>query len=98
MVDQGDIIKVEGIKNLVLVLSKPLYNETGKIIGCPIVSKKQESSFQVEVPLEDKIFYVESDSLKQLDISARGYRVNGRIPLGRLMIVVDMINAIIEVI
>lgn len=48
------------------------------------------------------ILYTLSDEqirqLKQLDISTRGFRVQGHIPLGRLMIVVDMINAIIEII
>ena len=63
MVDQGDIIKVEGIRDLVLILSKSAYNETGKIIGCPIVTKKTESSFQVEVPIDSKTFYAQSDSL-----------------------------------
>ena len=32
MVHQGDILKVEKIKNLVLVVSKDFFNETGEII------------------------------------------------------------------
>ena len=35
---QGDIIKVEKIKPPVLVVSKDFFNESGEIIGCPIIA------------------------------------------------------------
>ena len=36
MVHQGDILKVEKIKNPVLVVINDFFNETGEIIGFPI--------------------------------------------------------------
>ncbi len=96
MVEQGDIIKIEGIKGKAAVISKTKYNESGKIIACPIISKHTSSSFLVEFPFDGDIKYIASDSVKQLDISARGFRVVGRVPLSALIVVIDMINAIIE--
>ena len=39
---QGDIIKVEKIKPPVLVVSKDFFNESGEIIGCPIIGDSNE--------------------------------------------------------
>lgn len=36
MVSQGDILKIEGIRHPVLVVSKDFFNTSGEIIGCPI--------------------------------------------------------------
>lgn len=98
VIDQGDILKVEGVKNLVLVISKPLYNESGKIIGCPIVSTEFQGTFKVPFNLEGKHFYAVSDSIKQLDVSQRGFSTKGHMPLGQLMVVIDMLESIIEII
>ncbi|MCR5195879.1 MAG: hypothetical protein K6D38_06140 [Pseudobutyrivibrio sp.] len=96
MVEQGDIIKVEGIKGTAAVISKTGYNQSGCILACPIIAKRTRSSFLVEFPFEGDIRYIASDSVKQLDISTRGYRVVGQVPLSALIVVIDMINAIIE--
>ena len=42
-VHQGDVIKVERIKAPVLVASKDFFNESGEVIGCPILDKSSES-------------------------------------------------------
>ena len=42
---QGDIIKVEKIKPPVLVVSKDFFNESGEIIGCPIIGDSNEGHF-----------------------------------------------------
>ena len=39
MVEQGHIIKIEGIKYPALVVSRNLYNESGRVIVCPVVSE-----------------------------------------------------------
>ena len=98
MVDQGDILKVEGIKSQILVISKSLYNESGKVVACPLLNSQTDSSFLVEIQLADEKYFVESDSVKKIDIAKRGYRVVGRAPLAKLMIVLDMVQAIIEIV
>lgn len=36
-IHQGDILKIEKIKHPVLVVSKDFFNNSGAIIGCPII-------------------------------------------------------------
>ena len=44
---QGDIIKVEKIKPPVLVVSKDFFNESGEIIGCPIIADSNEGPLHI---------------------------------------------------
>ena len=54
MVHQGDILKVEKIKNPVLVVSKDFFNETGEIIGCPIFDHSIGSPLHIEIETENR--------------------------------------------
>mgnify|MGYP003184834165 CR=1 FL=1 len=36
-IQQGDVLKVEKIKDPVFVASKNFFNQSGEIIGCPIL-------------------------------------------------------------
>ena len=39
-IQQGDVLKVEKIKDPVFVASKNFFNQSGEIIGCPILGEK----------------------------------------------------------
>ena len=44
-IQQGDVLKVEKIKDPVFVASKNFFNQSGEIIGCPILGESTESHF-----------------------------------------------------
>lgn len=50
---QGDIVKIERVKSPVLVTSKDFFNQTGEIIGCPIIQNSVASP--LHIPMADII-------------------------------------------
>ena len=93
MVEQGEIIKIEGIKIPALVVSKNLFNESGKVIVCPVI--EGSSSATLSFPIDDDR-YVLCDSIRQLDIKSRGFTQNGRIPLAQVIQITDRIQSIFD--
>jgi mRNA-degrading endonuclease toxin of MazEF toxin-antitoxin module len=93
MVEQGDIIKIDGIKNTALVVSKNLFNESGHAILCPIMTGSLPSTLSYSID-EDK--YVLCDNMRQIDIESRGYSVTGRVPLAHLINIVDRIQSLFD--
>lgn len=96
MVEQGDIIKIDGIGHLALVISKNTYNESGMAVVCPILQKSIGSTFEVEVSINDSLIYVASDSVRQLDLNIREYSTKGRVPYSKLIYIIDMAQSIID--
>lgn len=96
MVEQGDIIKINSFSQLALVVSKDTYNHTGMAIICPILNHPTTSTFEVEVVVDDTIMYVESDSLRQLDLKSRAYTKKGRLQYNKLIYVIDMAQSVID--
>lgn len=96
MVEQGDIIKIEGIKNFAVVISKNIYNESGKAVVCPVMDKASDSLFEVEIDLDDEKKYVASDCVRQMDLDSRGYHKCGRVAYNRLIYIIDMSQSVID--
>ena len=96
MVEQGDIIQIEGMNSPIVVISKTSYNETGRIIACPIYYKSMSPFFDIEFKFEDKTFFVLCDNVKQLDLKPRFYSKKGTIPIGTLLKTIETIEAIID--
>ena len=93
---QGDIIKVEKIKQPVLVASKDFFNESGEIIGCPIFEHSAEGPLHIWVATEGITGYVQCEKLALLDLTVRGYKKIGRLFISDIMNITDAIQGIFE--
>ena len=93
MVEQGDIIKIEGVSPLVVVVSKNIINETGMVIVCPIL--KGNVLPTLAVPLDDDS-YVACDTIKQVDLAARRYSHKSRVHVSKLILMIDMVQALFD--
>ena len=96
MVHQGDILKVEKIKNPVLVVSKDFFNETGEIIGCPIFDYNIGSPLHIAIATENRKGYVQCENLGMLDLNMRGFSVIDRISINDVMDITDTIQGIFD--
>lgn len=79
---QGDILKIEGIKYPVIVLSNDFFNESDKVIGCPITNDANEGPLHIK--LRDMDYsryegYVLCEQLKYIDLSSRRFSKSGTI-------------------
>jgi mRNA-degrading endonuclease toxin of MazEF toxin-antitoxin module len=96
MVEQGDIIKINGIGQLAAVISKNSYNETGMAVVCPVVLEKTFSTFEVEIKVDETVMYVASDGLRQLDLESRKYKYVARLPYSKLIYVIDKAQSVLD--
>ncbi|MBR5376995.1 MAG: type II toxin-antitoxin system PemK/MazF family toxin [Lachnospiraceae bacterium] len=94
MVEQGDIIKIEGINfDRTVVVSKDTYNKTGTVVVCPVVSKDPDCTLKVRIS-EDE--YVICDNMKVTDLNARRFHSVGRVTYPELIRICDMIQSIFD--
>lgn len=93
---QGDIIKVEKIKPPVLVVSKDFFNESGEIIGCPIIGDSNEGPLHIWTSTKEVEGYVQCEKMALLDLSVRGYKIIDSMPLSELINISDAIQGIFE--
>ena len=93
---QGDILKIENIRHPVLVVSKDFFNSSGAVIGCPIVKESIAGPLHIWMSVEDNEGYIQCEKLALLDLSVRGYKKIGRLPLAKRINISDAIQSIFE--
>jgi len=93
---QGDILRVEKIKNPVLVVSKDFFNTSGEIIGCPIIMNSVPGPLHIWMSTESTEGYVQCEKLALLDLNVRGYRKVDRLPIAEMINISDAIQSIFE--
>lgn len=93
---QGDILKIEKIKHLVLVVSKDFFNTSGEIIGCPIMKDSNPGPLHIWMTTEENEGYIQCEKLALLDLSVRGYKKVDRLPVSDIINVSDAIQGIFE--
>ena len=95
-VDQGDIIKTDRYAMPVLVVSKNFFNESGRIIGCPIMKEVAEGPLHLQIETKKVKGYVLCEELKMLDLKLRRYQIMDRISMNDIVNVTDAIQGIFD--
>ena len=69
--EQGDLLNVGGVAHTVIVVSNNFFNDSGRVIACPIL--KNAARGPLHIPLKDGPVegYVLCEQVKYLDLSAR---------------------------
>lgn len=72
-VEQGDLLKIGGLKYPVMVVSNNFFNKSGKVIVCPIVDTASKGP--LHIPLKDSQVtgFVLCEQVRYLDLSKRHY-------------------------
>ncbi len=95
-VQQGDILKIEGIKTYVLVVSKNFFNGTGCVIGCPIKKNVLEGPLHIPVSGKEVCGVVMCEHLTFLDLEARIYKKVDSLKLNDIIDITDAIQGIFD--
>ncbi|MDR1018390.1 MAG: type II toxin-antitoxin system PemK/MazF family toxin [Lachnospiraceae bacterium] len=95
-VNQRDIIKVEGIKDELLVVSKNIFNINEETIVCPIVRKTIEHPLHMKLEHNEIMGVIECEQMKYIDLRTRGYKKIGEIGELQFMYISDAIQSIFE--
>lgn len=92
-IQQGDVLKVEKIKDPVFVASKNFFNQSGEIIGCPILGESTESPLHI---YDENKGYIQCEQMKMLDLRVRGYKIIDRVKMADVINVTDAIQSIFD--
>lgn len=96
-IEQGAILKIEGIKSPILVISKSYYNRTtGQIIGCPVVNKDIENAIYKKINTSSISGTVLCDNLRNFDLLTRGYSLLDSVSFSDMMIICDIVQGLID--
>jgi mRNA-degrading endonuclease toxin of MazEF toxin-antitoxin module len=72
-IEQGDLLKAEGIQHPVIVVSNNFFNESGKAIVCPIMKKAVPSPLHIELKDSAVEGFVLCEQVRYLDLASRRY-------------------------
>lgn len=92
MVEQGEVLKIEGINHEVVVVSNNRNNASNRVVVCPLINSKKKPTLSVEY--DDSL--IACDTIKQLDLDVREYSHTGQISMGQLIKAVDMVQSIFD--
>ena len=73
IVEQGDLLRVGGIKWPVIVVSNDFFNASGKVIACPVLQNAVEGPLHIalkDCPVEG---YVLCEQMRYIDLKARRF-------------------------
>ena len=73
VIEQGDMLKVSGIKYPVIVVSNNFFNQSGKVIACPILKNAVEGPLHIKLRDSTVEGYVLCEQVKYLDLKARNF-------------------------
>lgn len=72
-IEQGDLLKIDGIQHPVMVVSNNFFNQSGCAIVCPIVKSAVEGPLHIELKDIPVTGYVLCEQVRYLDLSGRRY-------------------------
>ena len=72
-VEQGDLLKIEGIQMPVIVVSNNYFNQSGKAIVCPIMKKAAVGPLHIELKDSEVKGIVLCEQVRYLDLAARRF-------------------------
>lgn len=72
-VEQGALLKVEGLAHPVIVVSNNFFNQSGKVIVCPILKKAAKGPLHIELKDSAVSGYVLCEQVRYVDLSVRHF-------------------------
>lgn len=72
-VEQGDLLKVDGIAHPIFVVSNNFFNNSGKVIACPIIKKATPGPLHIAIDNTVVEGTVLCEQVRYLDLSARRF-------------------------
>lgn len=95
-IEQGDLLKVDGVAHPVIVVSNNFFNRSGRVIACPIVRKAIPGP--LHIPLSDSVVEgsVLCEQVRYLDLSVRHYAKLSQAHYFEIMDISDAVMGMFE--
>lgn len=96
IIEQGDIIKAEGLKGFYLIVSKNFFNMTEQAILCPIADDASPDPLHIMIRTDEVAGAVLCEQMRMVDLRYRGLKRISRIPYEVVIDVTDAIQGIFD--
>ena len=96
IVQQGDLLKVDGVTHPVIVVSNNFFNKSGRVIACPILKKAVPGP--LHIALSDSVVegFVLCEQVRYLDLTARHYAKLSQAHYFEIMDISDAVMGMFE--
>ncbi|MBQ2991686.1 MAG: type II toxin-antitoxin system PemK/MazF family toxin [Clostridia bacterium] len=95
-IQQGDLLKVEGVTHPVIVVSNNYFNQSGKAVVCPILKKAVPGPLHIELKETGMEGYVLCEQVRYLDLAARHFHKIAALHYYDVMDISDAVAGIFE--
>ncbi len=95
-IEQGAILKIEGLEGYYLVVSKDFFNKTEQAVLCPIVTDTFPDPLHLRINTKDVKGIVMCEQLKMLDLRYRGYSKVTQLKYADIMEIADAVQSIFD--
>ena len=98
--EQGDVLRVQGIRQLVLVVSNQFFNEIGEAMVCPLMNEIPLNAIHPEVMIQggssSQTARVACEHIRHLDLNARFFTKVGSVDYFQMMDICDILVSLVE--
>ena len=91
--EQGDLLRISGIKYPVVVVSNDFFNRSGKAIVCPILRDAPEGPLHIRLKDSEVEGIVLCEQIKYVDLSARHV---SRLSASHYFDIMDIADAVVS--
>lgn len=95
-IQQGELLRIEGVKPDVLVLSKDFFNQTGFAVVCPVLSEGRSGALNIAVSAENFSGIAHLENLKSMDLKVRHYKTIGQLSYKQIQNISDAVQGIFD--
>ena len=95
-VEQGDLLKISGVKYPVIVVSNEYFNRSGKAVVCPILSAASEGPLHIPIRDAKVNGYVLCEQVHYVDLSLRHFSNLSATPYFDAMDISDAVISIFD--
>ena len=95
-VEQGDLLRIDSLKNPVLVVSNNFFNQSGMALVCPVMRNAAEGPLHIalkEAPIEG---YVLCEQVRYVDLTMRRYSKLGATHYYEIMDISDAMMSMFD--
>ena len=96
IVEQGDLLKVDGVTHPVIVVSNNFFNKSGRVIACPILKKAVPGPLHIALSESVVEGFVLCEQVRYLDLTARHYAKLSQAHYFEIMDISDAVMGMFE--
>ena len=93
---QGDVLKVSSLPYPFVVVSKNFFNESGLVMGCPILPEALPGPLRIYCESIREPGYVYCEQMRIVDLNVRRFSKTGSVSFNDLIDIVDAIQSIFD--